>query len=376
MADRSNSVNSVPVSLFLENAESAHQRAEHARVARRRALWVGLAALVGFAVLTGALGLRGGVVSWPIEAARLILVTAAAAFIYLTARRVDAARTHLQDVVLSARDLVAEVNETSRQLELATTRALDANRAKSAFLARVSHELRRPATTVIGFTQLLELAELSARQQDYVGRIQRAGHDLASLIDEVMDLAEVQSGERHFKLEPIVFDDVLEDVMSGLWPTAADRSVRLVRIGPESTGAVVMADRRGLRRAVYNLIAHVLRYSSSDDQVAVWTELGGAHVRVYARDTGPGVLADPDEDLLSSNFNVEQELIRLQSMGLGLAFAKALTLTFKGKMGADPVIGRATNYWIELPLADSRAIARASAPAGAARASSPQTTTR
>lgn len=327
----------------------------------QRALRFSALVLLSYALLCVALAIFEPPLDLAAAAVRIGFLAAACWYTSLMARAAEALRNKTVGAVRFAKELITELNEKTGELEAATARAEQASRAKSEFLARVSHELRRPATTIVGFAQLLEMANLTARQMDYVHRIIRGGRDLASLIDEVMDLAEVQSGAIQLSVEPVPFDDVLEEVMSIMWPIAADRGVRLVRIGEESTGEIVLSDRRALKRVLLNLLNHLLRFSAADDRVSVWAENAGDRLKVYVQDSGPGILPEPVEDLLSSHFSPDQELQRLQDMGLGLAFARALAIAMGGGLGADAVVGRATTYWIDLPLAPQLSTATARA---------------
>jgi signal transduction histidine kinase len=316
----------------------------------RRVAWFSITAVVGYVLFLAIYPILGQPIDWTAALARTLLLAGAALYICLSARTSEEARLTRLHSIDFARELILKLNQKSEQLQRQSERVQLASRSKSEFLARVSHELRRPATTIIGFAQLLELAELNARQQEYVNRIVRAGRDLSMLIDEVMDLAEVQSGQAKLRLEAIDFDDLLEDVLTALWPAAADRGIRLARIGTDSVPAPILADRRALRRVIINVIWHALRSSSPEDEVSVWTEATGQRLRLYTQDSGRELPPQPVRELLSSNFTLEQELARLNELGLGLAFAKMLTLKLDGRMGAETTVGRGTMLWVELPM--------------------------
>ena len=286
------------------------------------------------------------------EIAKSIFVGVAGFYIALTSRASERVRNKLGSTMRFARHAISQLKDKSDALIESRQRAERASQGKSEFLARVSQELRRPATTVIGFAQLLEIGDLTPKQRDYVARILRSGQDLGIMIDEVMDLADLQSGSLLITPQDVLLAEVVEDTLAHVWPLAAARGVRLISAeDAKGENARVRADQRALRRVLLNTVAHVIRYSSMDDRVVVsWTHQGES-ARIAVRDSGPGILSEPVEELLSSSVRPEEELSRMQEMGLGLAFATALVHIMGGQVGADLEIGAGTTYWIDIPLA-------------------------
>jgi signal transduction histidine kinase len=293
------------------------------------------------------------------EIAKTLFVGTAGFYIALTSGATADLRTKLVSTIRFARHAIAQLKESGYALIEARRSAEQASQAKSEFMARVSHELRRPATTVIGFAQLLEMGELHAKQRDYAARILRAGQDLGIMIDEVMDLADVQSGHVTLTDGEVALAEIVEDALTHVWPLAAARSVRLISTEDANRDAVrVIGDPRALHRVVLNTVAHVVRYSAVDDRVVVSWHREGDYARITVRDSGPGILSAPVEEILSSAARPEEEVSRMQELGLGLAFAKSLIIAMNGRVGADLEIGEGTTYWIDLPLAPSVANTR------------------
>lgn len=287
------------------------------------------------------------------QIAKTAFVAVAGFYVAMTSRASERVRSKLSSTMRFARQAIVRLKDSAEALRAAREQAEQASQAKSEFLARISHELRRPATTVIGFSQLLEMTELTPKQRDYVMRILRSGQDLGVMIDEVMDLADIQSGAVVLHQQDVDLADVVEESLTAVWPLAAARSVRLISAEDAGDPLMVRADRRGLRRVVLNVVTHVIRYSGSEDRVVVSWDRSGSNVSLRVRDSGPGVVAENVEEILSSDGHPEEELLRLQQLGLGLAFAKALTQAMGGKMGAELEIGAGTTYWVEIPLAGS-----------------------
>ena len=284
--------------------------------------------------------------------ARTVFVAVAGFYVALTSRATQRVRGKLVSTIRFARHAIEQLSTRTAQLSDAQMQAEQASLSKSEFLARISHELRRPTTTVIGFAQLLEMTELAPKQRDYAARIMRGGQDLGIMIDEVMDLADLQSGLLTITPAAVLLSDLVEDTLAHVWPLAAARGVRLISAEDAAgEGVRVFADPRGLRRVLLNTVAHVIRYSGLDDRVVVSWERRGDYARISVRDSGSGILSEPVEEILNSPSRPEDEITRMQELGLGLAFAKALVVAMHGRVGADLEIGAGTTYWIEIPLA-------------------------
>lgn len=288
------------------------------------------------------------------QIAKTAFVAIAGFYIAMTSRASERVRSKLSSTLRFARQAIVRLKDQGEELRVARERAEQVSQAKSEFLARISHELRRPATTVIGFAQLLEMSDLDNKQRDYATRILRGGQDLGVMIDEVMDLADVQSGTVVLRQDEIELADLIEETLTAVWPLAAARGVRLISTeDAASQPLIVLADHRGLKRVLLNIVTHVIRYSGSDDRVVVSWGKEGNLARVRVRDNGPGIVSDPVEEILSADGRVEEDLLRMQQLGLGLAFAKGLTGAMGGKLGADLEVGAGTTYWVEVPLAGS-----------------------
>ena len=288
------------------------------------------------------------------QIAKTVFVAVAGFYVAMTSRASERVRSKLGSTMRFARQAIVRLKDQGDELRAARGKAEQASQAKSEFLARISHELRRPTTTVIGFAQLLEMGDLTQKQRDYVMRILRAGHDLGVMIDEVMDLADIQSGVVVLRDEDIDAADLIEEILTAVWPLAAARSVRLISAEDSSAAKlIVRADHRGLRRVILNVVTHVVRYSAADDRVVVSWGREGSKLRVRVRDSGPGIVGEAVEEILLSDGHPEEELLRMQQLGLGLAFAKAIIVAMGGQLGAELEIGAGTTYWVEIPLAGS-----------------------
>ena len=155
---------------------------------------------------------------------------------------------------------VTEQVEAERALMAAREEAERANRAKSDFLSSMSHELRTPMNAILGFSQLMEYDDmLPEAHQDNVREILKAGHHLLELINEVLDLAKIESGHIDLSLEPVAVCPVVDECLSLVSPLAVKRDIQLTHGGLE--GAAVRADRTRLKQALLNLLANAIKYN-------------------------------------------------------------------------------------------------------------------
>lgn len=240
--------------------------------------------------------------------------------------------------------------EPSEQAHLEAHRA---NRAKSEFLSRMSHELRTPLNTVLGFSQLLELDELSAEQRDSVEHITKAGRYLLGLIDEVLDISLVENGKLKLSFEPVSLRDVVSEAVGMVRPLAATRVVRingLVAGGKEH----VRADRRRLQQVAINLLSNAVKYNRNGGEVNVACEVASdGWLRLVVADTGIGIA---EHDLARVFLPFERlgaEQSDVEGTGLGLALTKQLVEAMGGEIGATSQTGVGSSFWVELPLADA-----------------------
>lgn len=255
------------------------------------------------------------------------------------------------------------VQERSHELVQARDAAQEASRAKSEFLSRMSHELRTPMNAILGFSQLLELeAALPPRPLRFVGEIRHAGKHLLDLINEVLDLAQVESGRMSLSLEALSLADVVREVLTLMHPLADPLGVAL-ELG-DLGGLVVRADRTRLKQVLVNLVSNAVKYNRRGGRVWVGAlGLEGQRLRIVVRDDGPGIA--PDKlPLLFEPFNrLGAEQGPVEGTGIGLSISRRLVELMEGRIGVNTEVAHGSEFWVDLP--------RGSAPAAPAVAAEP-----
>ncbi|WP_083928401.1 hybrid sensor histidine kinase/response regulator [Marinobacterium rhizophilum] len=227
--------------------------------------------------------------------------------------------------------------------------AWGASRAKSEFLSSMSHELRTPMNAILGFAQILEYDEtLDDDQQDSVHEIARAGAHLLELINEVLDLAKIESGKVEMSIEPVSIPDLIAECEDLLAPLAVNKEVDLNLTVPGSP--VVKADRLRLKQVLLNLLSNAIKYNHRKGSVRLRVEENQAgDLRLFIIDTGPGIPSSK-QHLLFQPFNrLGADSSDIEGTGIGLSIARTLVELMDGQVGMDSEEGQGSCFWIELP---------------------------
>ncbi len=259
--------------------------------------------------------------------------------------------------------LAQTLKDKNAELESAMLVADKANLAKSDFLSSMSHELRTPLGAILGFAQLLEsgVPQPTPPQKRSIDQILKAGWYLLELINEILDLALIESGKLSLSLEPISLAEVMRECEVMVEPQAKERGISVIFTHFEAP-YFVNADRTRVKQLLINLLSNAIKYNKSNGSVTVTCALSAPDsIRISVRDSGDGLAPEQLEQLFQPFNRLGQTAEVEQGTGIGLVVCKRLVELMGGTIGVDSTVGEGSVFWFEL----ARTIAP-QLPAGAA----------
>ncbi len=258
---------------------------------------------------------------------------------------------HFAGAVVVSRDITAAL-EFEKRLEAAREAAEKASGAKSDFLSRMSHELRTPLNSILGFSQLLQMDDLPVLHADGVDHILRAGKHLLDLIDEVLDIARIESGYLELAMVPVALAELVSDAVALTRPIA-ERAEVAVRVSIEPRSSVaVLADRQRLLQVLLNLLSNAVKYNRPGGHIDVSCEaIDRGRLRLAVADTGRGIRPGDLERVFEPFDRLGAEQSGVEGTGVGLALSKQLVERMGGTLGFDSVPEVGSTFFIDLPAA-------------------------
>lgn len=253
-----------------------------------------------------------------------------------------------------------------QELITAKLEAEQASRVKSEFLASMSHELRTPLNSIIGFTQLMRSDPVLAKEPRYgehVDIILKAAWHLLDLINEVLDLAKIETGHLAMTLEDTPLADFLNDCLVLLQPLAKKRGVQLhPPHTPDAGPVVVRVDRVRLKQIVLNLVSNAIKYNRDDGEVRITIGPDAGHWRISVTDTGPGIPLERQGELFLPFSRLAPDNYEVEGAGIGLALSKRLVELMGGQIGLISRAGAGSTFWFSLPTGNAEAIGLSAPP--------------
>ena len=256
--------------------------------------------------------------------------------------------------------LIGTDNSVRKQVEVALKEAMavaeKANLAKSDFLSSMSHELRTPLSAILGFAQLIESGtpQPTPSQKRSVDQILQAGWYLLELINEILDLALIESGRLSLSLEPVSLAEVMLECETLVESQAAKRGIR-VTFPQFSLPCFVKADRTRLKQVLINLLSNAIKYNTSGGTVALkCVDISPQRIRICVEDTGEGLNPAKIAQLFQPFNRLGQEANTEQGTGIGLVMTKRLIELMGGVIGVESIVGKGSVFWIEMDVTEER----------------------
>jgi PAS domain S-box-containing protein len=277
---------------------------------------------------------------------------------------------NLRHFVSAWRDAQAEV-EHSEALAAATEAAQAANLAKTTFLSRMSHELRTPLNAVLGFAQLLQMDDLDEDQQASINQILAGGRHLLELINEVLDIARIESGRLTLSPERVLISDVVIEALELMRPLAAQHEVSLVPVDAEHCHDVVFVDRQRMIQILLNLLSNAVKYNRRGGAVYVTCDHHGERLVLSVRDEGLGIAAADLPKLFAPFERLGAAETGVEGTGIGLALSRGLAEIMGAELNVVSTVGVGSTFTLSLPRVDGEST---QTPTEAARIAAAQST--
>jgi PAS domain S-box-containing protein len=267
----------------------------------------------------------------------------------------------LQGIFAAARDVTERkrfertLQENNVELERARAAAEKANLAKSDFLSSMSHELRSPLNAILGFAQLInsDTPPPTAAQTASIDQILHAGWYLLQLINEILDLAQIESGKLALSREPTSLAEVMLECQAMIEPQGQKRGIRMT-FPRSGCPYFVDADRTRLKQVFINLLSNAIKYNRVNGTVVVDCKVVAAEgstperIRVSVKDSGAGLPPDMLLQLFQPFNRLGQERSTEEGTGIGLVMSKQLVELMGGVIGVESSVGRGSVFWFEL----------------------------
>ena len=281
-----------------------------------------------------------------------------------TTRDADGSNIHVMGVTRDITDetlLMQQRDEYEHQLISAKDEAIAANKAKSIFLSNMSHELRTPLNAILGFSQLLLMErdpENPSAGPCYPQEIFNAGQHLLDLINDILDLARIESGKQEFYIEKLGLTKLLSETIGLVEPLISDRFLTLnihhdgitQPTDSQPPEVAVFADVKKLKQVLLNLLSNAIKYNRPGGQIDVHIETNlDKQIYIGISDSGAGLTEQQQSQLFKPFSRLSNEPDEVEGTGIGLVITKRLIEQMGGSIGVKSAVNQGSTFWIKIP---------------------------
>ncbi len=253
--------------------------------------------------------------------------------------------------VVTFRDILRR-KRVEEALVQAKEEAERANRAKSDFLSRMSHELRTPLNSILGFAQILEIDKidrLTVRQKPWVSQVRKAGDHLLELINEMLDLARIESGQMTVSMENVDVVPLMKEVLILIMPMSKERKIKIVNM-VSIPSLVVYGDRIRLKQVFLNLLSNAVKYNIEKGIISIYyRKTSEGKIRISIEDSGIGVSKDKIDDLFEPFARLDADNSEVEGTGIGLTITRRLVEQMRGNISVQSTLDKGSCFTLELP---------------------------
>lgn len=246
---------------------------------------------------------------------------------------------------------IAKRKEVELQLQQAKEYSDRANKAKSEFLSAMSHELRTPLNSILGFAQLMQFNDkepLGPSQSSSVAHIIQGGNHLLTLINEILDLAQIEAGRVKVELESISLMPLLQECVNLIQSQMAYRNVE-IKLPEENAHWTVYVDQCRLRQILLNLLSNAVKYNREGGIVEISIEQQSESFKLNVKDSGMGIAKHKQEELFKPFSRLGAEMTDIEGTGIGLTVCRQLIDLIGGEIGFESEEYVGSTFWVTLP---------------------------
>ncbi len=258
-------------------------------------------------------------------------------------------------IITFGRD-ITDRKKNEAEIIQARDSAEKANQAKSKFLSRMSHEFRTPMNAILGFAQIMEMDpenKLDGQYRENILHILKAGQHLKLLIDDVLDLAVVESGNMELALESIPIGPVIRDIISQMEPLRKLHAIRMVTENLTESEHVIVADKMRFQQILINLISNAIKYNRKGGTLSIAVhDNPDQTVSIRVQDTGQGIPEENLDDLFEPFNRLNFEFGEIEGTGIGLSIVRDLVSLMKGTLEVESTVGEGSCFTVSFPLGD------------------------
>jgi len=248
-------------------------------------------------------------------------------------------------------DLVQQRTEEYLRAKLEAERA---SQAKTEFLSSMSHELRTPMNAIMGFSQIIAMNAKSEEVKSNAGEIYNAGQHLLDLINQILDLSIIESGNLELSIENIPLKKLLNDCFTLIRPLSKKRDIRIIDNTSNCDAIIIVADYTRFKQVIINLLSNAIKYNRDSGSVTINCDVVSANrLRISITDTGFGLSKEQQNRLFMPFERIGREAGLIEGTGIGLVITKRLIEMMGGMIGIETSTNRGSTFFIEINLTNS-----------------------
>ena len=252
-----------------------------------------------------------------------------------------------------------EILRRAAELQAVNEELRKASAAKTEFLSRMSHELRTPLAAVMGFSELLTLADLDREKREWATMIHKAGEHLLALVNDVLDISRIEAGKLSISPEPVAVGDLFGEALEIVRPLADSHDIAVQAPSVAPGCGYVIADKQRLKQVLINLLSNAIKYSRDGGEVTISvTEANAERIRLAVQDRGPGIDEASMGKLFEPFRRLDATADRVEGTGLGLALSRVLVEAMGGSIGVASTPGEGSTFAVELARGEPSAVER------------------